>query len=184
MSIERLSQLQQKLIDAEREYKNNPTELNYNNEIIVRDEVEIYLKWHKDEIVNYFNDEELNLTDADQEQKQNMYFLRGTILNSVREKLGVIVCTSGHRSITHNSNVNGSETSHHLCNNGYAAVDLIPKKCSLETLFNEIKENHLYAELILEHDQGVVHVSKNINPKLNKQRTSQRKLVDGKKVYF
>jgi hypothetical protein len=134
--------------------------------------------------MNYFSDEELHINDASKEEKENMYWLKGTILNSVREKLGTITCTSGHRNSIHNKKARGSLNSHHLCQNGYAAADLLPHKCTLEILFEEIKNNYSYAELILEYDQGVVHVSKNTDPKLNVKRTSRRKILNGEKVYY
>ena len=134
--------------------------------------------------MNYFSDEELHIFDARQDQKEFMYHLRDTVLNPVREKMGTITCTSGHRNPVHNKNVGGAKNSHHLCEDGYAAADLLPHKCTIEELFKEIKDNYTYAELILEYDQGIVHVSKNINPNKNNKRKSRRKLVHGKKVYY
>ena len=133
---------------------------------------------------NYFSNNELHLLDASLQEKVNMWYLRDEILNPVREQLGSISCTSGHRGKSHNTRVGGAETSHHLCQDGFAAVDLLPQKCSLEVLFEYIRDNFSYAELILEHDQGVVHVSCNIDPKKNAKRTSMRKVVNGKKVYY
>ena len=132
----------------------------------------------------YFSDEELHLQDATTQEKTYMWHLKDKILNPVREAKGPIICSSGHRGIEHNKRVGGSINSHHLCKNGYAAADLIPIKCSLEKLFEYIRDNYSYAELILECDQGVVHVSTNIEPKLNIKRTSRRKLIDGVKVYY
>lgn len=48
MSIEKLSELQKQLTDAENEYQKNPTFDNFNNLVIKRDEVEIYLNMNKD----------------------------------------------------------------------------------------------------------------------------------------
>ena len=133
---------------------------------------------------DYFSDEELHLQDATTQEKIYMWHLKDKILNPVREAKGRIICSSGHRGIEHNKKARGSINSHHLCKNGYAAVDLVPTKCTLENLFEYIRDNYSYAELILEYDQKVVHVSMNIEPKLNTKRTSRRKLVDGEKVYY
>ena len=133
---------------------------------------------------NYFSDEELHLLDATTQEKVYMWYLRDKILNPVREAKGKITCSSGHRGIDHNREARGAENSHHLCKDGYAAADLIPDKCTLEVLFEYIRDNFSYAELILEYDQGVVHVSMNIDPEKNIKRTSKRKLVDGEKVYY
>jgi hypothetical protein len=134
--------------------------------------------------MNYFSDKELHLLDATDSEKNNMIHLRDTILNPVREAKGEIVCTSGHRNEEHNKAVGGAKLSHHRCIGGFAAADVRPKKCTLDDLFYFIKNNFDYAELILEWDQGVVHVSKNIDPKRNIKRTSIRKIVNGEKVYY
>ena len=133
---------------------------------------------------NYFDDKELHLLDATLQEKIYMWHLRDQILNPVREAKGKITCSSGHRNEKHNTEARGSKTSHHLCKDGYSAADLIPCECTLEILFEYIRDNFSYAELILEYDQGVVHVSSNIDPKKNAKRTSRRKLVDGEKVYY
>lgn len=133
---------------------------------------------------NHFSDHELHLEDAEPQEKVCMWHLRDKILNPVREELGKITCSSGHRNKEHNIKVGGSETSHHLCTRGYAAADLVPSECSLEKLFEHIKVKYKYAELILEYDQNVVHVSMNINPKYNVNETWKRKLVNGKKKYY
>jgi len=133
---------------------------------------------------DYFSDIELHLIDATTQEKIYMWYLKDKILNPVREALGKITCTSGHRNEKHNRDVGGAKNSHHLCKNGYAAADLRPSKVTIEELFEYVSVNFSYAELILEHDQGVVHVSMNIEPRLNIKRTSRRKLVDGEKVYY
>ena len=133
---------------------------------------------------DYFSDEELHLLDATTQEKVYMWYLKDKILNPVREALGKMTCTSGHRNEKHNREVGGAKNSHHLCNNGYAAADLIPSNVALEELFKYIRDSYSYAELILEHDQGIIHVSMNIDPEKNTKRTSRRKLVDGKKVYY
>ena len=133
---------------------------------------------------NYFSDKELHLYDATTQEKIYMYYLRDELLNKVREALGPITCTSGHRNEKHNKEVGGATNSHHLCKDGYAACDLNPHKCSLEELWNYIKDNCSYAELILEYDQGIVHVSTNINPMLNVKRTSKRKIINNKRTYY
>jgi len=133
---------------------------------------------------DYFTDKELHLQDATTQEKIYMWYLKDKILNPVREAKGKMICSSGHREVEHNRDVGGAGDSHHLCKNGYAAVDLRPSKVTIEELFEYVRVNFSYAELILEYDQGVVHVSMNIEPKLNIKRTSRRKLVDGKKVYY
>ena len=133
---------------------------------------------------NFFSDNELHLQDATEQEKLNMCFLRENILNPLRKEKGEIVCTSGHRNKTHNQLVGGDPHSHHLCISGYAAVDFKPKRCTLEDAFQYLKENFDYAELILEYDQGVTHVSINrLDKSKNIKRTSRRKLVKGKKTY-
>ena len=133
---------------------------------------------------DYFSDKELHLLDATTQEKVYMWYLKDKILNPVREAKGEMLCTSGHRNDEHNTRVGGVKTSHHKCKDGYAAADLKPKKCSLEELFEYVRDNYSYAELILEYDQSVIHVSMNIDPEKNIKRTSRRKLVDGKKVYY
>ena len=132
---------------------------------------------------NYFSDSELHIEDAELQEKVNMMYLRDSLLNPVREALGKITCTSGHRNKEHNARVGGAKNSHHLCLNGYAAADLRPDKCTLEELFWYIRNNFEYAELILEYDQGIVHVSKNLDHKKNIKRSSMRKVVNSEKIY-
>jgi len=133
---------------------------------------------------DYFSDKELHLLDATTQEKVYMWYLKDKILNPIRESLGKITCTSGHRNEEHNREARGAENSHHLCKNGYAAADLRPSKVTLEELFEYVRDNFSYAELILEYDQGIVHVSCNMDPKKNTKRTSRRRLVNGKKEYY
>lgn len=132
---------------------------------------------------NYFSDKELRIEDTPVSVKLNMIVLRETIINPIRYKFGRIKITSAYRDKEYNKKIGGADNSHHLCENGFAAVDLIPEQCTLRELFNYIKDNFLYAELILELDQGCIHISRNINPELNNKRTSIRTKVDGKLKY-
>lgn len=133
---------------------------------------------------SYFSDKELHIFDATDEEKANMIHLRDSILNPLRIALGKIICTSGHRNEKHNAVVGGAKLSHHLCKDGYAAVDIKAEKVGLENLFYFIKKTFDYAELILEWDQNVVHVSCNADAKKNTKRTSIRKIIDGKRTYL
>jgi hypothetical protein len=132
---------------------------------------------------NHFSNKELRIDNAPESVVLNMTVLREVILNPVRWIMGELITTSGYRDEDHNKEVGGADNSHHLCERGFAAVDLMPKSCTLRELFNFIKDNFLYAELILELDQGCVHVSRNINPELNNKRTSIRTKIDGKYKY-
>lgn len=136
---------------------------------------------------NYFSDAELHLLDANDMQKHNMYNLRDKILNPIRKHFGkAIYCTSGHRSPAHNARVGGAADSTHLCENGYAAADISSPHVKIIDLFHHIRLTYPYAQLILEEDQGVIHVALNIEDVKNSKYIATRKLVyevwDEKKV--
>jgi len=133
--------------------------------------------------MNHFTDSELHLGDADYQSVINMHILVDTILLPLRLRFGAIVVTSGHRSEEHNKLVKGAKNSHHRCCDGFAAVDIRSSTVELKILFDYIKNSFLYAELILETDQGVIHVSHNTNNEKNIRRTSIRTIVNGQKAY-
>ena len=91
----------------------------------------------------------------------NLKELCNYLLEPLREKLNKpIIVTSGYRCFELNKIVGGVSNSQHL--EGKAA-DIIVKDLSTEDIFNFIKKNFKFDQLIIEHIKGKnwVHVSWN-----------------------
>ena len=98
---------------------------------------------------------------ANNEVINNLKELCNYLLEPLREKLNKpIIVTSGYRCFELNKIVGGVSNSQHL--EGKAA-DIIVKDLSTEDLFNFIKKNFKFDQLIIEHIKGKnwVHVSWN-----------------------
>ena len=117
-----------------------------------------------------------------EEQTENLRHLAQTILQPLRDKLGVpIKVESAFRSAEVNRKVGGERKSYHLCNDRYAAADIKAKGVTLETMMNAVIDLNLpVEEAIIEYDQGILHIA---------VRRPQRELLtrvvnaDGKFVY-
>ena len=95
-------------------------------------------------------------------QIQNLQKLVKNILDPLREMYGKpIKINSGFRSIALNSAVGGAKNSDHLF--GYAADITTGTKSENEKLFNLIKDNLKFRQLINEYNFSWVHVSFNEN---------------------
>ena len=90
-------------------------------------------------------------------QRQRLILLCNSILQPLRDKFGKITIVSGKRTKTLNSLVGGSEDSDHIhC----IASDIYPEESRVLDVYNYIKENLPYRELILHFNS--IHVSVNI----------------------
>ena len=98
----------------------------------------------------------------DQEAVANLQNLVDYLLDPLREMYGKpITVTSGYRSPKVNSAVGGSSTSEHRY--GMAADISLPSKAENKKLFELIRDNFVFGQLIDEKDFAWVHVS--FNPK-------------------
>lgn len=78
----------------------------------------------------------------------NLRYLCLAVLQPLRDHLGVpIVITSGFRCPELNTVVGGDEKSQHLCGE---AADIIIPSLNIENVFDWMKENLIYDQLILE----------------------------------
>ena len=114
---------------------------------------------------NYFTNNEL--TDSEtakrlrikneptKEQWINLFAIRDNVLNPLREKFGKpIRITSGFRSPELNKAVGGKPTSQHTKGE---AVDIVAD--DNKALFDLIKSNFDFDQLLNEHDYSWIHVS-------------------------
>lgn len=113
------------------------------------------------------------------EQLQNLRYLCLKVLDKVREKFGAFTVSSGFRSKALNFFIGGSKNSQHM--KGQAADFEIFGVDNLK-VYNWIKDNLVYDQLILEHyeegvpNSGWIHVSYS----LNKNRKKAFKVEKGK----
>lgn len=116
----------------------------------------------------YFTLEELTKSDTakarnldntpDEQAIKNLNTLVDNVLDPLRKLYGKpIVVTSGYRSPEVNKAVNGSKTSQHAL--GEAADITGGSKTENKKLFNLIKDNLPFDQLIDEHNYSWVHVS-------------------------
>lgn len=88
----------------------------------------------------------------------NLVKLVDNVLDPLRERYGKpIRVTSGYRSEELNRSLKGSKTSHHL--KGQAADITVGTKIGNRLLYELIRDNFKYTQLINEHDFSWVHVS-------------------------
>lgn len=94
----------------------------------------------------------------DKTAEANLTKLVDNVLDPLREMYGKpIVVTSGYRSKAVNNSVNGATSSQHAL--GEAADISIGSKEENKKLFNLIKDNLPFDQLINEYDYSWVHVS-------------------------
>lgn len=88
----------------------------------------------------------------------NLVKLVNNVLDPLRERYGKpIKVTSGYRSEELNRSLKGAKTSHHL--KGQAADITVGTKIGNRLLYEIIRDNFKYTQLINEHDFSWVHVS-------------------------
>lgn len=114
----------------------------------------------------------------DEESKENLIQLAVNLLEPLRKKINKpVVILSGYRSQKVNKGVGGSKTSQHM--KGQAAdiraIGMTPKE-----LYEFIKQNMIYDQLILEFDSWV-HVSYKASE--NRQKSLLAFKSNGKTVY-
>ncbi len=116
----------------------------------------------------YFTLEELTRSDTaiakkldntpDEQAIKNLNTLVDNVLDPLRKLYGKpIIVTSGYRSPEVNKAVKGSKTSQHVL--GEAADITVRSKKENKKLFNLIKDNLPFDQLINEHNYSWVHVS-------------------------
>lgn len=114
---------------------------------------------------NYFTNNELTDSETakrlriknepNKEQWLNLFAIRDNVLNPLREKFGKpIRITSGFRSTELNKAVGGKPTSQHTKGQ---AVDIVAD--DNKALFDLIKSNFDFDQLLNEHDYSWIHVS-------------------------
>jgi hypothetical protein len=111
------------------------------------------------------------------EQIKNMKAIAKDIFQPLREWVGgAIKITSFFRSKKLNGQIGGSSTSHHMCLDGFSAMDIddvYGHKTNAE-MFEYIRENLNFDTLIWEfgddENPAWIHVSSNIDKKKNRQR--------------
>lgn len=146
-------------------------------------------------VSKYFSYEEATKTnyklknEPDFYQLINIEYLCENVLDRVRDVYGPTYCSSIFRSQSVNKRVGGSKTSHHLANETFAAADIVKvKNSTLSEVFNYIKDNLSYAELIWEfgdnNEPDWIHVSYSREPKFNVKETLISKKVDGETKYY
>lgn len=106
------------------------------------------------------------LNEPNEQQLENMELLAENVFEPLRKLIGhPIKINSFFRSKVVNEMVKGAANSHHLCNKG-AAIDITTIDENLYTnkeLFDTIKENLSFTQLINEYDYSWIHVSYDIN---------------------
>lgn len=99
-----------------------------------------------------------------EEQEKNLHALIMNVLDPLREAFGKpIYVNSGFRCAELNEAVGGVKNSHHLCNYGYAAVDLnTHTKRGNRKIFELAQELDLpFCQLIDEKNASWIHISYN-----------------------
>lgn len=96
-------------------------------------------------------------------QLKNMKLLAENVFEKIREHFGIpIYISSFFRSYKVNSAVGGDPNSQHLCLNGAAMdidMDLVKSPTTNTMIFNYIKSNLDFDQLIDECDKSWIHVS-------------------------
>ena len=112
-------------------------------------------------------------------QKELIEWVMVEIADRIREKIGgPLYITSGFRSEKLNRAVGGVEDSYHSYNDRKWAFDCVAKELSLDSLMETIISLSLPVDkLILESDQGCVHVQGKRPDYL------YREVISGKKIY-
>jgi len=110
------------------------------------------------------------LNEPNEQQLENMQILAENIFEPLRKLIGhPIKINSFFRSKAVNDAVKGSLHSQHLCNKG-AAIDICTIDENLYTnkeLFDIIKANFKFDQLIIEYNYSWIHVSFNENKNRN-----------------
>jgi hypothetical protein len=118
------------------------------------------------------------------EHLENFKLLAEKVFEPIREHFGVpIHISSGYRSKELNKAIGGSSSSQHLLGQAIDIdMDGTPNGVTNKMVFDYIKENLNFDQLINEFDYSWVHVSYNSNGKQRKQILNAVK-VGGKTTY-
>lgn len=111
-----------------------------------------------------FSLEELCKTDTGIEnvpayaEAEKLMYLAHFILQPTRDRFGALKITSGFRCEEVNAKIGGAKTSQHLF---AEAVDIVPLSSDIDMVFDWMKNNLTYGQLIRENKNGVdwIHVS-------------------------
>ena len=110
---------------------------------------------------------------------ENMKLLAENVFEPIREHFNVpIHISSMYRGLNLNNAVKGSITSQHCSGQ---AMDIDNVKPSNKEIFDYIKKNLIFDQLINEHDYSWIHVS--FSKDKNRKQILRAKKVNGKTVY-
>lgn len=141
------------------------------------------------ELIKSDTAEKLQLSNKpNEEQLKNIKSLVVNLLQPLRDLLGKpIIVNSGFRSKALNIAVNGSTTSQHCANNG-AAVDIECPTLGNKVLFDTIKNNFIFDQLIWEYGNDSqpdwIHVSYREDQPLRNEVLRAKKNDKGVTTYF
>ena len=131
--------------------------------------------------MKFFTEKELGIEGANAIVKKNMNTLVNKVLDPLREKVGAIRINSGYRSPEHNRLVGGSSTSQHIKGQ---AVDFVPLKMDIDTVFALIIREFKYDQVILERKNSRwIHISYIEGKNRQKAMTAIVDKVTGKATY-
>lgn len=96
--------------------------------------------------------------EPDENVVYNLKKLCENVLQPVRDKFGAVIVTSGYRCEKLNKIIGSKETSQHLYGQ---AADIQIKNADLKEVFNFIKNNLVFDQLLLEYSKKTkwIHVS-------------------------
>jgi hypothetical protein len=91
----------------------------------------------------------------------NAVRVANSLLQSIRDKFGIVLVTSFYRNKAYNKKIGGSNNSQHTTGE---AIDIIPNQADILNVFIWIKHNLEFDQLILEEKNGTrwIHVSQKI----------------------
>ena len=130
--------------------------------------------------MKHFTDIELGMKNVSSEIKENMYALVNNILDPLREKVGVIIVSSGYRSESYNKQIGGAKNSQHVKGE---AVDIVFKNYDINKAFEYVKKNFTFDQLIFENRGGVKWLHISYSRVKNRKEVLIANKVNGKWIY-
>ena len=130
--------------------------------------------------MKHFTDIELGMKNVSSEIKENMYALVNNILEPLREKVGVIIVSSGYRSESHNNQIGGAKNSQHVKGE---AVDIVFKNYEIDKAFEYVKKNFTFDQLIFEDRGGDKWLHISYSRVKNRKEVLLANKVNGKWIY-
>ena len=109
-----------------------------------------------------------------------MYALVNNILDPLREKVGVIIVSSGYRSESYNKQIGGAKNSQHVKGE---AVDIVFKNYDINKAFEYVKKNFTFDQLIFEDRGGVKWLHISYSRGKNRKEVLLANKVNGKWIY-